>query len=75
MNKVIKSDEVDLIALRAELPRGYTSALAAKLQISKQAVSQALRGPNILHPAVQEAIKLRDMHTRELESTKKALAK
>lgn len=72
MNKVRK---VDLITLRAELPRGYTSALAAKLNISKQAVSQALRSENILHPAVQAAIKLRDQHLRDLESTKKALAK
>jgi hypothetical protein len=72
MNKVA---EVDLITLRAELPRGYTSALAAKLNISKQAVWQALRGPNLLHPAVQAAIKLRDQHIREIESTKKALAK
>ena len=70
-----KVEKVDLTTLRAELPRGYTSAIAAKLNITRAAVSQALRGNNILHPVVAEAIRLRDLHRHDLETAKNALQK
>lgn len=65
MNKV---EKVDLTTLRSELPRGYTSALANRLGISRAAVSQALKGANILHPVIKEAIVLRDQHRHDLET-------
>jgi hypothetical protein len=70
-----KVEKVDLTTLRGELPRGYTSALAARLSISRAAVSQALRGTNILHPVVAEAIKLRDQHRHDLDTAAKLLSK
>jgi hypothetical protein len=70
-----KVEKVDLTTLRAELPRGYTSALASRLNITRSAVSQALRGANILHPVVAEAIKLRDQHRHDLDTAAKLLSK
>lgn len=70
-----KVEKVDLTTLKSQLPRGYTSAIAAKCGITRSAVSIALRGNNILHEAVQEAIKLRDFHQGQLEATKNALKK
>jgi hypothetical protein len=60
--------KVDLTTLKVQLPRGYTSRISKKIGITPQAVSIALgkAEPNPRHPAVIEALKLRDQHRSEL---------
>lgn len=55
-------EEVDLITLKKQLPRGWSRMIGEKLSITRGSVCAALRNGNILHPAVQLAIELRDEH-------------
>ena len=57
------------------MPRGYGSLISDKLGITPQAVSMALKGNNPLHPAIIEAIKIRDEYREELLSLKKSINK
>jgi len=67
--------KVDLSTLKVQLPRGYTSRISKKIGITPQAVSIALgkAEPNPRHPAVIEALKIRDEYREELLNLKSAI--
>jgi hypothetical protein len=67
--------KVDITHLKSELPRGYGSEIARKLKITPQAVSIAMKGRNPMHPAIQEAIKIRDRHRVQLDRIKNSIKK
>lgn len=65
--------KVEFITLKSQLPRGYGAIISKKLEITPQAVSNALRRNNPLHPAIIEAIKIRDEYREELLNLKTAI--
>jgi hypothetical protein len=66
---------VEFITLKKSLPRGYGTLISRKLGITPQGVSMALRGNNPMHPAIIEALKIRDAYREELIALKKSLNK
>lgn len=66
-------EKVELITLKEQLPRGYGSRISKTLGITPQGVSMALKGNNPLHPAIIEAIKIRDEYREELLNLKTAI--
>ena len=66
-------EKVELIALKKKLPRGYGSRISKTLGITRQAVSNALRRNNLMHPAITEALKIRDEYLEELTNKNKSI--
>lgn len=61
------TDKVDIITLKKQLPRGYGQRIARVLNITPQAVSIAMQGKNPMHPAIIEAVRIRDEHREQLQ--------
>ena len=65
----------DIDKLRKELPRGYTTILSVRFQISKQSVSYHINSGNIESEEFKAALDMRDDHQREIQRRQKQLAK